>query len=339
MKSKTFRHIIISRTDAIGDVVLTLPMTKILKELFKDVYISFIGKSYTIPVLNCCTYIDEVVVDTDFIAGKWKPKIKPDAIIFVKPERDIAKAAKQQGIKMRVGTSHRLFHLLYANKLVGFSRKKSDLHEMELNFKLLKPFSSEKFKKEEMVNFYGIQALSPSENVKGILRKTADLTPIILHPKSRGSAREWPLESYISLTKYFSKANPSIIFLITGTEAEGQIIRAENQALLFQPNAIDLTGQLTLSEFTSLISEVNGLVACSTGPLHIASALGINALGLYPPTRPMHPGRWAPVGEKASYLVQNHPCEANAIDKHKCSCLKGISVNEVAEVLNTWIKQ
>lgn len=339
MKSKTFRHIVISRTDAIGDVVLTLPMAQILKELYKDVYISFIGKNYTLPILECCTYIDEVVLENDFISGKWQPNIKPDAIIFVKPEREIAKFAKKRGIKLRVGTSHRLFHFLYANKLINFSRKKSDLHEMELNFKLLKPFTSVKFKKEDMVNQYGLQAPAISENVKGILRKTVNHTPIILHPKSRGSAREWPLEAYIELTKEISKIDPSIIFLITGTEAEGQLIRAENQALLFQPNTIDLTGQLTLTEFISLISEANGLVACSTGPLHIASALGINALGLYPPTRPMHPGRWAPVGKKAGYLVQNHPCEANALDKHNCSCLKGISVNEVAEVLSAWVKQ
>jgi ADP-heptose:LPS heptosyltransferase len=338
MKSKTYRHIIISRTDAIGDVVLTLPMVQILKELYKDVHISFIGKSYTVPVLNCCTYIDEVVLDVDFISGKWQPNINPDAIIFVKPEREIAKAAKKRGIKLRVGTSHRLFHFLYANNLVSFSRKKSDLHEMELNFKLLKPFTPLKFKKEEMVNNYGLQSPAISENVKGILRKTVNLTPIILHPKSRGSAREWPIEAYIELTKQISNIDPSIIFLITGTEAEGQIIRAENQALLFQPNTIDLTGQLTLSEFISLISEVNGLVACSTGPLHIASALGINALGLYPPTRPMHPGRWAPVGKKAGYLVQNHPCEANASNKDTCSCLAGITVKEVVDVLSAWNK-
>jgi ADP-heptose:LPS heptosyltransferase len=158
MKSKTYRHIIISRTDAIGDVVLTLPMVQVLKELYKDVHISFIGKSYTIPILNCCTYIDEVVLDVDFISGKWQPNIKPDAIILVKPEREIAKAAKNRGIKLRVGTSHRLFHFLYANKLVNFSRKKSDFHEMELNFKLLKPFTTLKFKKEEMVNHYRAQA-------------------------------------------------------------------------------------------------------------------------------------------------------------------------------------
>jgi ADP-heptose:LPS heptosyltransferase len=340
MMSKHFNHIVISRTDAIGDVILTLPMAKILKELYPNTHISFIGKNYTVPILNCCAFIDEVVLDTDFISGKWEPHIIPDAIIFVKPEKEIAKAAKVRGIKLRIGTSHRLFHLLYANKLLRFTRKRSDSHEIELNLKLISPFTNQVFKKEALINSFGLTPSPVSENVKGVLRKTENKTAIILHPKSRGSAREWPLDSYLELTKQFAKTHPNVLFLITGTEAEGALIRSENRALLFQHNTIDLTGQLTLTEFISLIGAVDGLVACSTGPLHIASALGKNALGLYPPTKPMHPGRWAPIGPKASFLVQSKPCEVNSKGKKDkgCSCLKGISVSEVESVLDTWVK-
>ncbi|RYG01290.1 MAG: glycosyl transferase family 9, partial [Chitinophagaceae bacterium] len=40
-------NIIISRTDSIGDVVLTLPMAKIIKQQFPDCRIAFLGKEYT----------------------------------------------------------------------------------------------------------------------------------------------------------------------------------------------------------------------------------------------------------------------------------------------------
>ncbi len=36
-------------------------------------------------------------------------------------------------------------------------------------------------------------------------------------------------------------------------------------------------------QFSILIKKADGLIACSTGPLHIASASSIFALGLYPP--------------------------------------------------------
>ena len=40
-------------------------------------------------------------------------------------------------IGARVGTANRWYHWLYVNKKIFFSRKKSKLHEAQLNFKLL----------------------------------------------------------------------------------------------------------------------------------------------------------------------------------------------------------
>jgi heptosyltransferase III len=48
-------------------------------------------------------------------------------------------------------------------------------------------------------------------------------------------------------------------------------------------HVVNMTGKLSLSEFISFISSCDGVVACSTGPLHIAASLGKTAVGLYPP--------------------------------------------------------
>lgn len=59
---------------------------------------------------------------------------------------------------------------------------------------------------------------------------------------------------------------------------------------------------MDLYQFVSFIRNADGLIASGTGPLHIAAASGINTLGLFPCVRPIHPGRWAPLGERAGYL-------------------------------------
>jgi heptosyltransferase-3 len=51
------QHILISRTDAIGDVVLTLPMAAYIKELMPGTIVSFLGRTYTQPVINTCTAV------------------------------------------------------------------------------------------------------------------------------------------------------------------------------------------------------------------------------------------------------------------------------------------
>jgi heptosyltransferase-3 len=62
------------------------------------------------------------------------------------------------------------------------------------------------------------------------------------------------------------------------------------------PEVINLTGKLSLQQFIAFINHCDVLIAASTGPLHIASALGKKAIGLFAPMRPIHPGRWKPIG-------------------------------------------
>src|SRR5438128_909286 len=102
------KKIIISRTDNLGDVVLTLPLAGILKSTIENLEIYFIGKSYTRPIIEASTFIDHFI-DKEEILKKPNvlKEIGADAIMYVYPDIDIAKAACNAKIPMRVGTSHR----------------------------------------------------------------------------------------------------------------------------------------------------------------------------------------------------------------------------------------
>ena len=56
MKSK---KILISRTDSIGDVVLTLPLAGYLKQNYPGVKLGFLGRNYTQPIVKLATGVDE----------------------------------------------------------------------------------------------------------------------------------------------------------------------------------------------------------------------------------------------------------------------------------------
>ncbi|MGA0434059.1 MAG: glycosyltransferase family 9 protein, partial [Flavobacteriales bacterium] len=61
-------------------------------------------------------------------------------------------------------------------------------------------------------------------------------------------------------------------------------------------------GKLDLSELISLIQACDGLVAASTGPLHLAAGLGIASVGLFANEAPIWAERWHPVGANARWL-------------------------------------
>lgn len=304
-------RIIISRTDSIGDVMLTLPVCGALKKHYPDCSIVFLGKSYTQDVVACCEHVDQFE-NWDSYSGlspleqieKMK-SLQADAIVHVFPRKEIVWLAKRAGIKRRIATGRRWYTLTKCNELVFFSRKKSPLHESQLNLKLLRPLGiRQEFSLAEVSAFYGFTRIPEEVKRKAetLLEGKEHLQKIVLHPLSKGSAVEWGVAHFRALVALLPKDKYAVY--VTGTAQEGERI-AELGGIA---GAENITGKLSLLELVAFISKCDALVAASTGPLHIAAALGIKAIGLYTPKRPMHPGRWSPVGNKAEVLVAaKHP--------------------------------
>lgn len=310
--------------------MLTLPIAKILKDHFPDIYIAFLGRSYTKAVIDACEYVDEFIDLEDFLTNNITINGKtPEAILHVFPVSRIAKRAKELKIPFRIGTTNRLYHWFTCNKLIKLSRKNSSLHEAQLNIKLLAAFNiNTDYSLSEIQTFSGFNRIKPlPERFKHFISN--EKYNLILHPKSQGSAREWGLENFIALIKSLDKNKFNI--LISGTSKERALLDK-----LFDTvgaEVTDITGLMTLEEFIAFINACDGLIANSTGPLHIAAALGKDALGIYPPIRPMHPGRWAPLGKKTKVFVLDKSCDDCRNDETNCICIKLIDFNNVKSYL------
>lgn len=320
-------NIIISRTDSIGDVVLTLPVAAVLKETFPGIKIGFLGKCYTRPVIEACKNIDEFIDINDFlkktatVSGE-----KPDAIVHVLPNAAVAMRAKKLRIRWRVGTTNRIYHWLTCNELIKLSRKNSLLHEAQLNLKLLEPFGiTRNFTLKEIGFLFGLENLQPLP-AKFVSLIDNDKYNLILHPKSQGNGREWGLENFTRLIKLLD--NKKYKIFISGVEKERPLLKPIFDEV--SEKVIDITGLMNLNEFISFIAACDGLVASGTGPIHLAGALGIDAFGIYPPIKPIHPGRWAPLGPKAQYFVLDKSCVDCKANKAPCHC--------ITEVDPIWLK-
>lgn len=315
-------NIIISRTDSIGDVVLTLPVATVLKKKYPNLTIGFMGKAYTRPVIEACTSVDEFIDVEEFlkepvnIAGE-----KPACILHVLPVAAIAQRAKKLNIPLRIGTINRVFHYLTCNELVRLSRKKSTLHEAQLNLKLLQPLGiNNDFTLEEVGQLYALNNIQPLPEKLALLPDKSKYN-LILHPKSQGNGREWGLDNFIQLIHNLDPAKFKIF--ISGVATERKLLQPIFSAV--GDKVTDITGTMNLYEFMSFIQIANGLIASGTGPIHLASALGIDAFGIYPPIKPIHPGRWAPLGPKAQFFVVNKNCADCKGEKIWCHCIHEVN--------------
>ena len=329
------KRIIISRTDSIGDVMLTLPLCAWIKENFSNVHLIFLGNNYTKPVVQCFSAIDQFAdwKETENYSEKEKidflKSLNANAIVHVFPNKELAKLSKKAKIEVRVGTSHRIFHFLTCTEKVNFTRKKSPLHESQLNFELLRPFGLKSIPSLEEINAYTKMFYSTTESLPDFIQKKLDSSykTVILHAKSQGSAVEWGLENYRLLALKLEKRGYTVFF--TGTETEGILIRDQ---IHFSSSIIDTTGKLNLAQLIYLISKCKSLVACSTGPFHIAGFLSIHAVGLFSPRKPIHPGRWKALGTDVQIVVNDERCPTCQKGKI-CKCIELIPVDRVLNEL------
>jgi ADP-heptose:LPS heptosyltransferase len=303
--------IAISRTDSIGDVIVTLPLCGFIKKYSPNTRITFIGRSYTQAIVEACPFVDEFVN----FDKRAETSLKVDACVFAFPDAEVMQWVKAQGVKKRIATGSRIASWKFANDRVFFSRKNSDLHESQLNFHLLYPFGVKDIPSLEEIREWHV--LKPQ--VASPIQLEPNKRSVVFHMLSKGSALNWSLHQYQELSSLLPAADFNIY--ITGTEEEGVRIR---QGFQFDEHIIDVSGKLSLPQLIAFISSCDTLVAASTGPLHIASAVGIRAIGLYPSKRPMHPGRWMPLGAKATYL------EDGVVDE---TAVLNISAEEVARLI------
>jgi ADP-heptose:LPS heptosyltransferase len=238
----------------------------------------------------------------------------------------VAQWAKAAGIPRRIGTSHRWWHWTTCNERVTFSRKRSALHEAQLNIRLLAPFGIPMpTTVEELVPHIGLQATSPTPAVEALLRP--GLRNIILHPLL-GSGVGWGLHNYRSLIAALDPQRYHVI--LTGTAAEAARYRPELPVQA--AHVSDAGGQLSLPALIALIARCDALVAASTGPLHLAAALGVRTIGLFSMRRPIFPARWRPIGADAHALVHDPACTRCASGA-TCDCIQRISPDRVLALL------
>lgn len=305
------RHIVISRTDGIGDVILTLPMIGALRTYFPEAKITLLGRSYTAPIAAGCSHINAFAnwdeVSTAHPAGAKQAdfirQLNADVIFHVFPRKEVVRAAYTAGCPIRVATGRRWHTLKHANRKVWYSRKGSSQHEAVLNLRMLEAIGLQpELSDERMIADYGF---SPAVPVPELAKTfTAQQKTVLLHPLSHGSALEWPVEAFAALANQLCDAG--IAVGITGTKKE----RDQLGDLLPWERVTDFCGALSLDELIAVIGASGGVVAASTGPLHIAAALGRHALGLYSPKPPIYPTRWRPIGHYAEVLVDAcHPAD------------------------------
>ncbi len=330
----SINRILVIRTDKIGDVVLSLPVISALRERLADSHITMLVQPGVREVVEDVPELDSILYDAPedhnlrgfarlvrtFKQGRF------DAALLLHPTVRFALAMVFAGIPIRVGTGYRFYSLLF-NRRIYEHRKDSRRHEIEYNLSLAEPLGVD----VSRISFRISVLPEASTRITGLLN-TMGIDPnrplIVLHPGTRGSALEWPRRRFGELASCLTAELNGQIILTGGQDEQGvidEVLRSVTEKVW------TLVGRLTLKELIALLEKADLVIANSTGPLHLAAAVGTPVIGIYPPCAPMHPRRWGPYGQLENVLLPDVP-ECRRCVKASCAdwnCMERISVNRV----------
>jgi len=339
----SLEKILIVRTDRIGDVVLSLPMAELVKKKYPDCKVAYFIRNYTSSLIDGNPFVDEVIIAEEsegkilFLKNLKKIKSKNfDSCVVVNPTLKISLMMFLAGIKRRIGTGYRWYSVFF-NQKVYEHRKYAEKHELEYNIILLSKVDIDKKDFSREIKFHLKIDDKSSESISSILFDRGFKSGnkiVIIHPGSGGSSVDLPKEKLIELTRMLDKLE-NVTIVITGSKNELELCREFEVS----ETVINLSGQLDLSLLKALINKANIFISNSTGPMHIAAALGVYVIGFFPKILSCSQKRWGPYTEKKTIFLPTIDCSnCNREQCEKLDCMNSIDIGRVFDETKTVLK-
>ncbi|MFC1806803.1 glycosyltransferase family 9 protein [Candidatus Omnitrophota bacterium] len=341
MNRPEYKRILLTRTDRLGDVLLTTPAIKAVRDAYPNAYIAMVVRPYTELALKGNPHLNEVIVYDKYgayrsTAGslKFAKSLRDnrfDLVIIFHPTNRMHILSFLAGIPKRVGYDER-FSFLLTDRIKNLKHE-GKKHESEYNFDLLDVLGVESSENKLYLTVDG----EAQKSVNLLLSKygVKDNDKIIsLHPGASCLSKMWPADKFAQLAdKLIDKYNVKIV--VTGASEKKDMDSCESVKKLMQKEALYFVGNLNIIELGALLQRSALFISNDSGPVHIAVAVNTPVISLFGRNQAgLGPKRWGPLGPKDISLHKDVGCAGLCL-AHDCirkfECLEAISVDEVLD--------
>ena len=331
------KHIVVSRLDNLGDVVMTTPILYGLKRLYPEAKLSFIVHENLTAAVDRVPFIDEIIPfpkERTFANqyNIYKKIAHADMIYLVDYTHRISLLAYLARIKERIGIAHKRGK--YLTTPVKWDKSMDAIYDPQLFADILKEKLNINIMDEDnWCDFHYSKASDAEKNhINEILSEhNFDIkNPYINFSLYTGErAKNWSEENWQALWKRIKDIS-NIKIVLTGDNSKN---------IKFSDNVIDLAGKTNLYELGYVIENARLVINGCSGPMHIAKAFHTPTIGLYGPT-PVAKG--APPNNYASIVTSAVCAPCNGDYSTPCDtpfCMDMISVDEVYDVVARFLKE
>lgn len=154
---------------------------------------------------------------------------------------------------------------------------------------------------------------------------------VVIHPFSGWKYRNWDIQRFNLLAqRIVAAASYAVLFVYSRVEAD----QIEKSREYFRGNQeVSFFSSDDLLETAAAIQGASLFVGNDSGPLHLASALGLRVVGLYGPAEPALTAPRKLIGATLYKRVECSPCGQRRCIRPQDSCMGFIPVDDVFSVV------
>ncbi|HET9580926.1 MAG TPA: lipopolysaccharide heptosyltransferase II [Usitatibacter sp.] len=346
------RNVLCVRLDNMGDLLMTTPAIRALKESLPGRRITLLASRSSAKAAACIPEVDEVIAydapwmkhekamdplaDLEMRDELQRRAFDAAAIFTVYSQSSLPAAmlCYLAGIPLRLAhCRENPYHLL-----TDWVRESDPApvvrHEVRRQLDLVATVGART--QDEHLSF----RVSPAGNGRAAMKlEESGLDPsrpfIVVHPGATAPSRRWRPERFAQVARELSMLLDFQV-VVTGDASERELAEAVRRGA--GPRAWSLAGSLTLEEFAATIEMASLVLSNNTGAVHLAAALRTPVVDLYALTNPQHTP-WMVAHRVLSKDVPCRNCYKSVCPEGHHLCLDGVAVDEVvAAAADLWLE-
>lgn len=348
---KRAKHLLCVRLDAMGDVLMTGPAIRALRESAPERRITLLTSPSGAAAARLIPWVDDVIIYEAPWMKAPAPRADPEpdlamirrladkefdaAAIFTVYSQNPLPAALfcfLAGIPLRLAHCRENPYQLLTDWVAEREPQQITRHEVRRQLDLVATVGC-RTEDERM-------ALRIPERAQSRVRAfldSHDLTRpdrpwVVIHPGSTAPSRRYAPESFAEAARRLV-VDHGVRVVLTGSESERPLIEGIQGSMNGTPS-LSVAGELDLAELAALLERAPLLISNNTGPVHVAAAVGTPVVDLYALTNPQHTP-WAVPNRVLNHDVPCKYCYKSVCPEGHHNCLRLV---EPARIVNAAIE-
>lgn len=336
-----FRNILVRATNWVGDAVMSVPALQLLRERFPGARISILARPWVAGLYGREPFCDELIpydaprgwsgVREKWAAAGTLRERNFDCAILFQNAFEAAALVKVAGIRVRIGYSRDARAWLLTHPIPVPKCGETPPHQRYYYLELLKRAGLiESYPLDLPIRLAGAAAAADAGRVRlrdvGLTGSVIGVSPGAAY----GGAKRWLPDRFAEAAVRIARERGSSV-AVFGSEGESAVCAIVREAVeSARVHCVDCAGKTNLAAFIEMAAACDLFLTNDSGPMHIASALGVPTVAVFGPTDEYATGPTGAYSKVVRVPVECSPCLLREcpID-HRC--MTAVTAEHVAE--------